>query len=91
MSTSHFLADKLRRAGLSSRPIDVIPNAMAVQATAKGGSGLLFAGRLAPEKGIHVLLDAAELTGLPLTVVGDGPLMPYVKDRATARITVLGW
>lgn len=91
VSPSRFLADKLRRAGLTARPIDVVPNAMPVQPAARGGSGLLFAGRLAPEKGIDVLLDAAEFTGLPLTIVGDGPLMPYVKDRATERITVLGW
>lgn len=90
VSPSHFLADKLRRAGLSSRPIDVIPNAVPVQPAARGGSKLLFAGRLAPEKGIDVLLDAAELTGLPLIVVGDGPLMSHVKDRARRRITVLG-
>ena len=90
VSPSHFLADKLRRAGLSARPIDVIPNAVPVQPAAGGGRGLLFAGRLAPEKGLDVLLEAAELAGLPLTIAGDGPLMPYLKDRASGRVGLLG-
>ena len=91
VSPSRFLADQLRRAGLSSRPIDVVPNSVPVQPAASGGPGLLFAGRLAPEKGLDVLLDAAELAGLPLTIAGDGPLMARLKDRANARVSLLGW
>jgi glycosyltransferase involved in cell wall biosynthesis len=91
VSPSRSLADHLRRAGLSRRPIDVIPNAVPVQPASKGGSGLLFVGRLSREKGLDVLLDAAELTGLPLTVAGDGPLMSHVKGRANERISLLGW
>ncbi len=91
MSPSRFLADQLRRAGLSSRPIDVIPNAVSVRPAAGGGPGLVFIGRLAPEKGLDVLLDAAELTGLPLTIAGDGPLMPHLRARANGRISLLGW
>lgn len=34
--------------------------------------GVLFAGRLSPEKGIHELVAAAD--GLPLVVVGEGPV-----------------
>lgn len=90
VSPSRFLADQLRRAGLCSRPIDVIANAVPVQPPSIGGSGLLFVGRLSPEKGLDVLLEAAEITGLPLTIAGDGPLMPYLKERANGRVKLLG-
>ena len=39
---------------------------------------ILFAGRLSPEKGILELLDAGD--GMPLTVVGDGPLRDRVPQ-----------
>lgn len=90
ISPSRFLADQLRRAGLTSRPIDLIPNAVPLQPSAGGGAGLLFAGRLAPEKGLDVLLDAAKLAGLPLTIAGDGPLLAHLKARAHADVSLLG-
>lgn len=40
------------------------------------GEYLAFAGRLAPEKGIAVLLEAARLTGLPLRLAGDAAVLP---------------
>ncbi|HYY33038.1 MAG TPA: glycosyltransferase family 4 protein [Gaiellaceae bacterium] len=39
---------------------------------------ILFVGRLAPEKGIHELMQAAD--GLNLVVVGDGPLRALVPN-----------
>jgi len=42
----------------------------------------LFIGRLTPEKGIDVLLDAFAGTALPLRIAGDGPLRPKVKETA---------
>ncbi len=39
---------------------------------------VLYAGRLSPEKGVLDLVAAAE--GLPLVVVGDGPLRPQVPQ-----------
>lgn len=41
----------------------------------RGGGFALFVGRLAPEKGVRTLLAAwRHLPGIPLKVVGDGPL-----------------
>jgi glycosyltransferase involved in cell wall biosynthesis len=34
----------------------------------------VFAGRLTEEKGVRLLIDVAEKTTLPLTIIGDGPL-----------------
>ncbi|SMB92697.1 glycosyl transferase group 1 [Hymenobacter roseosalivarius DSM 11622] len=43
---------------------------------------LLFIGRLTPEKGIEVLLSAAEKGKLPLHIIGDGPLRSEVEECA---------
>ena len=57
---------------------------------------LVYAGKLAPNKGVQFLLDAvakAQL-GLPLVVVGDGPLRGALEADAHARgldVRVLGW
>ena len=41
----------------------------------------LFVGRLAPEKGVEVLLRAwRSLNGIPLLIIGDGPLSGKVRD-----------
>lgn len=90
VSPSRFLADHMRSAGLSSRPIDIIPNALPLQRQARGGPGLVFVGRLSREKGIDVLLNAAELADMPLTIAGEGPLRAYVESHANERVTTLG-
>ena len=60
-----------------------------------GGGYAIFVGRLSPEKGIDVLLDAWRQLefDLPLKIVGTGELMPRVAEESTAdsNIEVLGW
>lgn len=58
-----------------------IPNGVAVQTVRKREDErpfILFAGRLAREKGIPELVEATR--GLPLVVAGDGPLRSLVSD-----------
>jgi glycosyltransferase involved in cell wall biosynthesis len=53
----------------------------------------LFVGRLAPEKGIDVLLDAWERSrppGLALEVVGDGPMLAMLRRRAIEGVSFRG-
>ena len=56
------------------------------------GGYALFVGRLAPEKGIDVLLRAWARVGrtLPLKILGDGPLGPLVAEAA-ARMPGVEW
>ena len=53
----------------------------------------LFIGRLSPEKGIDVLLDAARQAPFPLKILGDGPLAPMVIQAAAElpHVTYAGW
>ena len=58
------------------------------------GGYVLFVGRISPEKGIEVLLEAAqkgEGLALPLKIVGTGPLETNVREAQCAgRIEFLG-
>lgn len=52
----------------------------------------LFVGRLSPEKGISVLLEAAKKEGFPLYILGDGPLRHEVEaaEAESPNIKYLG-
>ncbi len=43
-------------------------------------SHFLFVGRLSPEKGINILVEAFIRSGLPIKIVGDGPLKNFVNN-----------
>ena len=90
ISPSRFLADRVRHHGLHQRPIEVIPNAVAIAPAARGGEGFVFAGRLAREKGLRVLLEAAALSRVRLTICGDGPLAPLVGALGDERVKWVG-
>lgn len=52
----------------------------------------LFVGRLAPEKGVHILLTAwKKLAGIPLKIRGDGPLLPLVQEHMAAQGSTIDW
>ena len=78
--------ERLRELGA---PLDgrvaVIPHpvrAFADDSAAASGTYALVASRLAPEKGVHVAIDAARRAGRPLVVVGDGPLRGALRQHA---------
>ena len=69
-----------------SNPIDVAKQAPVD--VARNGS-VVAVGRLDPEKGIDVLVRAAQRTGTPLTLIGDGPLRQQFAAGGSCRVT--GW
>jgi glycogen synthase len=76
---SNALASAARELG--AERVEVIPSGVDVPAeTGEEGQPpeILYAGRLSREKGILELVEAA--TGMPLTVVGDGPLRDRVPE-----------
>jgi glycosyltransferase involved in cell wall biosynthesis len=92
-----FARETFIRAGLPAERIHVRGNATddpgdTTPAATTPCSGTLYVGRLSPEKGIAVLLDAARTSNLPVTIVGDGPLRNACEAaaRETPSITLTG-
>ena len=86
VALTEFSRDKFIQAGIPAEKIVVKPNfvhpdpGMGVG----GGNYALFVGRLAPGKGLDVLLAAwgRLCRGLPLKIVGDGPMQAQVVEAA---------
>jgi glycosyltransferase involved in cell wall biosynthesis len=83
-------------AGFSSESIELKPHFVPVDLGPSSGGGgyALYVGRLSPEKGITPLLEAWRCppAGLPLHIVGDGPLADLVRahQASNASVTWLG-
>lgn len=87
-AVSTFVADIARRAGARGAAV-VMPMPVATgsepAAAGAGGGGLVTVGRLTRQKRIHVAIEAlahlhAGGSGVPLTIVGDGPERPALED-----------
>ena len=90
VSPSSFLRDLMVEGGWTRTPIDVLPLGTALTGNGDRTQGdyALFAGRLSPEKGIGVFLDAARTAGVPTVVAGDGPLAASLRaEFPEARFT----
>jgi glycosyltransferase involved in cell wall biosynthesis len=87
-----FARDKFVEGGLPAGKIQVKPNFVAPDpGRGEGGGGYaLFVGRLAPEKGPGTMLAAWDRLepGIPLKIVGDGPLKDRVARAAATRPNV---
>lgn len=79
---SHFMRQTLLQNGFVSERLAYVPNAVdttAITPAIGGGTYVLYAGRLSPEKGILTLLKAIETLQIPLRIIGDGPLRDQVE------------
>jgi glycosyltransferase involved in cell wall biosynthesis len=92
VALSHAMARRLEAEGFG--PVEVVHNGVAERPPRPPLAGppvVAYAGRLAPEKGVDVLLRAvarvrASLTGTRLLIAGDGP----ERDRLRALAAELG-
>lgn len=94
VGVSRFSVDIMRPYLPPDTPVTIVRNP--VDAVDQGAApvadnrGFLFIGRLVPEKGVRLLAEAARVTGLPVTFVGDGELMAELRATCPqARFT--GW
>lgn len=94
---TEFARGRLVRAGIPSQRLVQGSNFVedfGPRSTAPSESrAVLFVGRLSPEKGVHVLLDAwraAACRGLRLDVIGDGPDRARLEKNAPSGVTFLG-
>jgi glycosyltransferase involved in cell wall biosynthesis len=92
---SEFVKARLVQGGLPSDKIFVKPNFVDVDGQLQGGtpSGrhfLLYVGRISRDKGVHLLLESYEASGvdLPLKLVGHGDVQVPLSLRD--RVHVLG-
>jgi glycosyltransferase involved in cell wall biosynthesis len=89
IAPSRFLADKMKEAGVfpdRMRLLNHFIDAEPIAAAGNPGSGFIFAGRLSPEKGVDVLIEAAgQLPGVAVEVLGDGPARADL-ERLAARL-----
>lgn len=91
IALTHFAKGRFITGGLPAEKIHVKPNHLETDpgVGAEREGFVLFVGRLAEEKGVGVLLDAwSRLSGIPLKVVGDGPLRHVVEREAQVRDTI---
>ena len=79
--------------GFPAERVSIVPNTVPDPGTPSApGSGVLFAGRLMPEKGVRLLAaawsDLPEHSAGTLTIAGDGPDRAVVTDLAGRRSDV---
>lgn len=72
---SRFLAEVMHAGGWRV-PSEVLPNPVRAQPRedVPRGAYAVYAGRVSPEKGVGLFLEAARRVGMPAVVAGDGPL-----------------
>jgi glycosyltransferase involved in cell wall biosynthesis len=51
----------------------------------------LIVGALSPYKRVDLAVEAFNELGYPLTILGDGPELPYLRTIARSNIEFLGW
>lgn len=92
LALSHTARRAYVRAGISPAKIMVKPCFLDPDPGIGGGGGgyAVFAGRLAPEKGLDTLLAAWSRihSKLPLKIIGDGPLAERVRQTASMNRTI---
>jgi glycosyltransferase involved in cell wall biosynthesis len=94
IALTRFARDRFLEGGLPAERLEVKPNFVDPDPGMGAGEGgyALFVGRLSPEKGVRTLLDAWMHfdPGVPLRIVGDGPLADEVT-RAASRAPCIEW
>src|SRR5215217_251627 len=98
VAPSRWAAGQLARLGVPAERLDVLPhylpdNELAGGSRSHHGRYLLAAGRLSPEKGFDVAIEAAAIAGVPLWIAGDGPAAAELAaqvERLGAPVELLG-
>ncbi len=90
VAPSRFLAQKLAEFGVDGARVRVVPNGVdleSMQPAESGGDAFVFAGRLSPEKGLGVLIDAlSRAPGVHLVAAGEGPMGAELRERAERAV-----
>jgi len=94
IALTEFGRTRFVAAGLPAGRVHVKPHFMedptGDQSPPQERRGALFVGRLSPEKGVDLLLEAWRGIDYPLFIVGDGPLRAKLEKCASANVIFLG-
>jgi glycosyltransferase involved in cell wall biosynthesis len=98
VAPSRWAAGQLARLGVPADRLDVLghylpADEVAADSRAHQGRYLLAAGRLAPEKGLDLAIEAAALARVPLRIAGDGPArgdLAHQAKRLSAPVEFVG-
>ncbi len=90
---SRYSRERLIGAGFSERQIALIPNVVSIPTCShKKKTYAVYVGRLSIEKGVNLIIKAAErLPDIKFRIAGDGPLMDVLKQGAPQNIHFEGW
>lgn len=96
VTDSHFLKQSLIAAGFPEQRVVTLYNAVCTTDAADDGDAdhgnyIAYCGRLSSEKGVHVLIEAARLSGLPVRIAGDGPERADLEKNAPSNVTFVGY
>jgi glycosyltransferase involved in cell wall biosynthesis len=94
IALTDFARDKVIAAGLPADRVVVKPNFVpapeGAPLDARQRAGFLFVGRLSPEKGVRMLVEAWRGDGDLLTIVGDGPDAQQLRKIAPGNVRFTG-
>ncbi|HEV2544564.1 MAG TPA: glycosyltransferase [Methylobacterium sp.] len=90
VALTEFARGRFIAAGLPAHRLFVKPNGLPDPGAPDDGprDGILFAGRLSPEKGVEILKQAAARLSAPVDVAGEGPLRERLEGAP--GLTLLG-
>jgi len=95
IAPSRFVAESVAAAGIRRERVALLANGIEPGTEPRPlpgtGGSVLFTGRLAREKGVHDLLEAARrLPDVPFIVAGDGPQRIVQSTAAPPNVTFVG-
>lgn len=88
---TEFAAQRILAAGMPSHLVTVKPNsaeASLLEETQR--TGVVYVGRLSPEKGVDELVKNWPVDAPTLTVAGDGDLLMQLRSQARENVSVVG-
>jgi glycosyltransferase involved in cell wall biosynthesis len=93
LCASKFVADHIVRGGYPREKSKVLYNFADLPDSPPrtiDGDYIAYVGRISPEKGIPVLIEAARRTGLPVHIAGDPSPMPELQINLPANVKFVG-
>lgn len=90
---TQFVANLIIRGGYPAERVRVVPNFCDlpdVPPREHAGQYIGYIGRISPEKGVDVLIEAARRTGLPTKIAGDPRQMMHLVEGAPDNVQFVG-